>query len=424
MNVIIQRERKVQMADLQFIHAADLHLDSPFQGLSHLPERIFRRVQDSTFTSFTRIVDEAIRREVDFVLLAGDLYDGEDRSLKAQSRLKVEMKRLEQANIAVYVIHGNHDHLSGRWARLDWPSNVYFFRDEVEVFEYGRGGDVLAHIYGYSYPRREVIENISKKYTKKTGARYHIGLLHGQAQGSKGHDPYAPFSVQELLDKEFDYWALGHIHQYQQLDPTILYPGNIQGRNRKEIGEKGCVVVHLSESKMATEFVATADIIWKNTKVSITGVDSVQEIIDRCEEAVESNRERGHGVMLTFTFVGHGPLHSVLADEEQVHEWLNELNDREERHHSFVWIVSYQRQTTIAWDRDRFRQEDHIISDFIGVVDQRKQDQDFFTKATAQLYKHRRAKRYLEALSSEEQERLIEEAEALIISELLKEDEQ
>ena len=113
------------MEQIRFIHTADLHLDSPFLGLNKLPDKLFGRLQESTFSALERIVDTAIEKSVDFVLFVGDLFDGEDRSIKAQARLRKQLKRLEEEDISAFITYGNHDHMAGDWVKLDMPDNVY-----------------------------------------------------------------------------------------------------------------------------------------------------------------------------------------------------------------------------------------------------------------------------------------------------------
>ena len=102
------------MSGIRFIHAADLHLDSPFVGLKNVPEAILHKMKEAPFLAFRKLIEEAIARKVDFILLAGDLYDGENRSLRTQVRFRREMERLLEHGIQVYIIHGNHDHLGGK----------------------------------------------------------------------------------------------------------------------------------------------------------------------------------------------------------------------------------------------------------------------------------------------------------------------
>ena len=158
---------EIIMKSISFIHGADLHLDSPMVGLSYLPKEIFERLKESTFTALSHLVDAAIVHEVDFVILAGDLFDEQDRSVRAQIRLQKEMERLNKEEIEVFVIHGNHDHLNGDWVHLDFPKNVHVFPERVEVKFHTTKTNAVAHLYGFSYPTRHLENNYLSQYRKK-----------------------------------------------------------------------------------------------------------------------------------------------------------------------------------------------------------------------------------------------------------------
>ena len=258
------------MKSLKFIHCADLHLDSPFVGLK-LPRRLHELARQSTFSSFTRIVNKAIEEEVDFLVIAGDLYDGEDRSIRAQIYFRNEMEKLAGKGIPVFIVHGNHDHLSGNWTKLKWPDNVFVFPGDVKMIPHCTKDGVRVHLYGFSYAKRHVRERMISHYRKEEGADFHIGILHGHDSKNGNHYSYAPFTVKELAGKGFDYWALGHIHQRQVLkkDPLIIYPGNIQGRHRNETGEKGCYLIEMSEKETKASFIETAPIRFERQKLDL-----------------------------------------------------------------------------------------------------------------------------------------------------------
>ena len=281
------------MKSINFIHAADLHLDSPFVGLKQMPDPILGELRAASFRAFQHIIREAIIRKVDFILLAGDLYDGANRNLRTQILFRKEMERLQQHDIQVYIIHGNHDHLGGDWISLQQPDNVHVFGSECEVKEYTKQ-ETKVFIYGYSYPSQRVVDRIIKSYHKKEGADYHIGMLHGNVEGESEHSSYAPFSVEELVEKEFDYWALGHIHKRQELlgSPPIIYPGNTQGRHRKESGLKGCYYVSLSGKHADLQFIPTSQIIWEAVKVELQEDESFDDLLTKCRTIFQELRNQ------------------------------------------------------------------------------------------------------------------------------------
>ncbi|WP_374723695.1 metallophosphoesterase family protein [Calidifontibacillus erzurumensis] len=412
------------MEKIKFIHAADLHLDSPFKGLNRLPKPLFDKLKESTFISFFNMIEIALREQVDFVCIAGDLFDEEMRSLKAQISLRNGFEKLAQSGISVFVVHGNHDHLGGSWAQLSWPENVYFFPNHVEVMPFVKNGEKLAHIYGFSYGKRQVTENMVKYYEKKEGAPYHIAMLHGNLQGKVDHDPYAPFTVSELVDKNFDYWALGHIHKQQILhkNPYIIYPGNLQGRHSKESGEKGCFIVEMDNVHTNCRFVPCASVVWEEWKISIDNFSTIDEFIRDVHRKKEAYRNSDNGrrnaTILTIELCDSGAIYKELQDESLLKELCDILNEGEDVEEHSIWIGAIRNETTEQYDRQILKSESHFIGDLIKRIDEYGDNQ--YEEALAQLLENRKASIYLEALKDDKQE-VLQQAERLLFNELLKE---
>lgn len=394
------------MKQITFIHAADLHLDSPMIGLSHLPKEIFERLKESTFVALKKLVDEAINHQVDFVILAGDLFDEQDRSVRAQMRLRKEMERLDRYHIPVFVIHGNHDHLNGEWIHLDMPSNVHIFGEKVE-FKKCIAEEIVTHLYGFSYGSRHVMESHLDEYVKHEDADFHIGILHGHGEGSSGHSHYAPFHLKELIDKKFDYWALGHIHKRSILheNPYIVYPGNIQGRNRKEIGKKGSYLVRLTKSDTKLDFIETSDIRWKTLQLDGQEANSFQQLYLLCQNKMEENRLQGKGILLSLT------LHNVRLPDKELASVLNgdllqTLQDEEREEPSFVWPIQIEIERAYEWNRSQLEKE----SDFYYELFQASDQLDTVTESIRPLYEHPIARKFIPELTEKEMQVLKQEA--------------
>ncbi|MFN7249273.1 MAG: exonuclease SbcCD subunit D [Anaerobacillus sp.] len=409
------------MKKTRFIHAADLHLDSPFQGLSNLPIKLLQEARESTFEALQKLVAYAIKYQVDFVIFAGDLFDGEDRSLKAQSKFKKAMEELQEYGIHCYIIHGNHDHLKGNWVSISWPDNVFFFKAEVDVYKF-RKADLTVHLYGYSYPQKTVKDNIAVNYQRIGEADFHIGILHGTADGQEGHDHYAPFSVQQLVEKEFDYWALGHIHKRQVLheNPFVVYSGNFQGRHKKELGDKGIYFVELDHYHSSTlTFLPTSELHWEELTVSIEGIETIDELKNRCELSITEAKKCDRKLFVILRFVGSGPLHNYLT--EGVAEFIEVLNWGQEEKEQFAYIVDKKLETIGEWDRQQIKKEQHLLSDIITACDRLLADQEPLVDALAEVFSNQKLKRYLTPFTEEEQKQLLLEAESYILTEFLKE---
>ncbi|WP_054669975.1 metallophosphoesterase family protein [Lentilactobacillus senioris] len=233
---------------MKFIHAADLHLDSPFRGLanSKMPTALLQRMQQSTFEAATRVFDAAINNQVDFVLLVGgDLFDRAEQSINAKYFLNQQLNRLNDAKIPVIISFGNHDYFAGDVNQLGFPENVFVFSNEVTTTKLTLKDGTVVAISGFSFANQWVSERMIANYpAADPQVDWNIGMLHGSAEGIHSTEgTYAPFSLAELNSKNYDYWALGHIHQRQSLDDqhVINYPGNTQGRHINESGSKGGV---------------------------------------------------------------------------------------------------------------------------------------------------------------------------------------
>ncbi|RSD29271.1 metallophosphoesterase family protein [Mesobacillus subterraneus] len=406
------------MKKVKFLHTADLHLDSPMVGLRHLPQNIFQRLQQSTFTALKNITDAAIKHEVDFVVMAGDLFDGEDRSIRAQAALRNEMERLAEKGIKVFAIHGNHDHLGARSVALDFPNNVHFFNDKVEHAVFRKKDGPVVHLYGFSYPERHVMERWILQYEKVEGADFHIGLLHGHFEGVSEHGKYAPFTLSELLDKDFDYWALGHIHKRSILSqqPYVIYPGNPQGRNRKEHGDKGAYIVTLTEAGSELSFFETADVFWDETVIDGKKASSFNEVYESCLAAIDEKRKDGRGTLLAIRI---DQLHPDLTDVKEKldnGELLELLQETEKAEASFVWTHRIEYTDNLVVDRGELIKQSDFYEELFSTIEQ----YDDIHSALSPLFQHSQARRHLGMLSEQEKEELVADAEEIVLQLLLK----
>lgn len=407
------------MKPVKFIHSADVHLDSPMTGLSHLPKSIFERLQESTFQAFKTLIDQAILHRVDFVILAGDLFDLDDRSIRAQIRLQREMERLDREGIRCVIVFGNHDHLGGSGFYVEMPQNVLIYGEEVEAKELYTNDGAKVILYGFSYPDRHVVARKINDYKKTDKGDYHIGILHGNLEGGLEHGNYAPFTLKELLEKDFDYWALGHIHKRAILceTPPVVYPGNTQGRNRKEKEGKGCYVVTLSQSGSNLQFIETSDIIWSDLTVDGDSVGSIEELYQACTAALEHERREGKGILAHISIINATA--AIAENAASISdELLDVLQDEEKEEESFVWPYSIKIEHSILWNKEDLTGKSDFYSELFDIVN----DNTGIEETLATLYNHRSARRFLTGLNDLEIAELKREAESFLIQELLRQE--
>ncbi|MFC6180842.1 metallophosphoesterase family protein [Lactiplantibacillus daowaiensis] len=275
---------------MKFIHAADLHLDTPFQGLTTLPTGWQQRLTTAAFTALDQLVTLAIDEQVDFVLLVGDLFDQQAQSVPAQAALMAALERLATAEIPVVLSFGNHD-FQPDMSQWHFPANVHAFGATVSTVEITTKQQQRVAITGFSYDQRWVTTPKINDYPlRSTGVDYQIGMLHGQV-GTSG-DHYAPFAVSDLLAKHYDYWALGHIHQRQALNttPPVIYPGNIQGRHRDEVGAKGCELVTSQADQLTVTFKSLAPLVWTAWTPTLTGTFDREQLLVQLKDQLQARQ--------------------------------------------------------------------------------------------------------------------------------------
>ncbi|EGL16809.1 MULTISPECIES: DNA repair exonuclease [unclassified Paenibacillus] len=325
------------MKALKFLHAADLHLDSPFKGMNAVPERIRDVIRESTFGALNRLVRLAVREKVDFAVFSGDIYDAGDRSLRAQLRFRSALAELDRAGIPALVIHGNHDPLDGRGADLEWPAGAYVYPsdrvEKVRIVKEDRG--LIAEVHGISYASAAVTENLALRFRSGDASVFQVALLHTNVDGRPGYDNYAPCSKSDLMGRGIDYWALGHIHTREIVmdqKPAAVYPGNIQGRSIRECGPRGCYIVAVDENgSPELDFHALDGVRWQQESLSIAGIGTEQELQESLQDLLARLREKAEGrpTVARIFLEGRGPLHLKLQAGSTLADLLRELRESE-----------------------------------------------------------------------------------------------
>ena len=404
--------------EITFIHAADLHLDSPFKGLADTPPHIFQEIKDSTFLALDKLVDMAIEKQVDFILISGDLFDNEKQSLKAQIRLKKAFERLKEYDIAVYLSYGNHDYINGNIHKVTYPDNVFIFPDEeVRSFLYEKEGVPLASISGFSYVNRAVEDNKTSEYMiQHPEATFHIAMLHGSIQGNADHVPYAPFQISELVSKDFNYWALGHIHKRAVLkeNPFIVYPGNTQGRHRKETGEKGCYHVTLSTSETKLTFIPLHQIEFNSLTTDVSSCTEVFQLESVIQEALKELPAKGSRLLDVTLLANHDALRHWQT-EGQLEEIIDIINETISNRGPWDYIF----RTAIHIEQKMEDHEAYYGEHFLGELSSRL-DESTVPGYLQELYQHKQARKFLEMPLEEDEKEMKAEARARLLDELLK----
>lgn len=273
---------------MKFIHTADIHLDSPLSGLAAYKDAPAERLRTVTRDAFTRLVDLAIEEAVDFMVIAGDLYDGTWKDYNTGHFFCREMGRLNKARIPVYLLYGNHDAESEMTKKLTMPANVHTFESrKANTF---RIDSLKVALHGRSYKEAATLDNLAASYPAPVAGWFNIGVLHTALGGYAAHANYAPCTLTELTTKGYQYWALGHVHEHAilQEDPWVVFPGNLQGRHIRETGARGAMLVTADETGVqSVERVLVDALRWHRVEVDASGAATLPEVTRLVGKAFE-----------------------------------------------------------------------------------------------------------------------------------------
>ena len=363
----------------RFIHAADPHLDSPLRGLVAHEGAPAQLLRGATRRAFENLVALAIDEKVDFLLIAGDLYDGDWRDYTTGLFFRSQMVRLNQHGIPVFLITGNHDAASVISKKLPMTDNLQVFSTRTAESKEVPG--VPAVVHGRGFPHRAVPENLAHDYPAALPGKFNIGLLHTSLNGRPGHDTYAPCSVQDLQAKGYGYWALGHIHQPEVIseEPWIVFAGNCQGRHARETGPRGCYLVTVDDHlDVESAEWRTLDVVrWEVVEADLGGLEQESEVVRRIRDALSLAIESAEGRLLAtrILLTGASPLHGVLLREigrirAEVAAIAQDFGE------DAVWIEQIKVATSPVYDLGELAERDALTKTVLETLEQATHRQD------------------------------------------------
>ena len=363
----------------RFIHAADLHMDTPFTGMRRVDASLVATLRDATTLAFENLVEAALEHDVAFVVIAGDIYDGPERGVRAQLAFRNGLDRLAQAGISSFVVHGNHDPVEEGWSAVrKWPDRVTVFGPgSVATVPVERGGQTLALVHGISYARRETKDNLALRFGRDQAECFQVGVLHCNAGANVDYTPYSPCSVDDLMSAGLDYWALGHVHLRQFLHeggPWIAYPGNLQGLSPKpsERGPKGALLVDVDDGRVASVNFLPLDVVrFDAFDLDIAALSDVAGLVDAL---VDAARERaathdGRTLVLRMSLTGRGPVHRDLRRGHIREQVLQLVRTALTSVTPAVWLDALDDRTSPELDVAVLRGRGDFAADLIETVD-------------------------------------------------------
>jgi DNA repair exonuclease SbcCD nuclease subunit len=313
-------------AVFKFLHVADIHLDSPLAGLQRYEGAPVDEIRAASRRALENMVQLALDEAVSFVVIAGDVYDGDWPDYNTGLFFVRQMTRLHDAGLSVYIVAGNHDAANKMTKSLRLPDRVKVFSHKAAETVEVAGCDTVIH--GQGFAAAAVFDNLAAGFPRGSSGVFNLGLLHTSATGHDGHERYAPCSLDDLQSRDYDYWALGHIHKRQRLacDVPAMFPGNIQGRHVREPGAKGCLLVTVDDRGRAEPRFEPLDVMrWETCELDVRqaqrGEDVLASFSARLPAVLQAAQDRP--LALRVELRGACPAHEALAGQPQ--KWTNEL---------------------------------------------------------------------------------------------------
>ncbi len=362
----------------RFLHAADIHLDSPQRGLDRYEGAPVSECRGATRQALEKLVELAIVEKVAFVVIVGDLYDGDWPDYNTGLFFGKQMMKLRDAGIPVFMIRGNHDAANKMTNDLKLVDNVRVLSSqqaETVLFE-----DCGVAIHGQSFPTQAVVTNLARSYPARRKGYFNLGLLHTCVTGREGHEDYAPCSLDDLRGREYGYWALGHIHTRELLfqeDPWIVFPGNLQGRHARETGPKGCMLISVNDHH---EVVAAEprwlDVMrWETCLLDARGAQDGDEVVARFRERLSQLVSACDGRLLALRVDVQGATRAHASLTSHTLHWTSELRQAGMDCGSCrVWIEKVLLRTTPERTLEETIQADTPLAELAALIDELRGD--------------------------------------------------
>ncbi len=353
-----------------FVHAADLHLDSPLQGLERYEGAPVAEVRSATRRALSNLVQLCLEENARFLLLAGDLYDGEWRDYSTGLFFSSQMARLRETNTRVIWLRGNHDAQSKLTRHLSLGEHCKELSTKRP--ESVRLEDLDVAVHGQGFAVAQVTDDLTEKYPEPERGVLNIGLLHTALSGRVGHMPYAPTDVRSLIARGYDYWALGHVHQREvvHVDPYIVFPGNLQGRHVRETGEKGATLVRVEDGAITQVEHRSLDVVrFVQLSVNVEAAQNVSEVAHLTKQALTAALNQAGGRLLAtrIQLVGRSKAHSDLTKDidrtrAQLQSVANDLSAGD------VWVEDVRLRTTLPLDISQLQERDDAIGHLLRAL--------------------------------------------------------
>jgi DNA repair protein SbcD/Mre11 len=409
----------------KFVHAADLHIDSPLRGLERYEGAPSEILRGATRRAFSNLITLCLEEGADLLLLAGDLFDDDWRDYGSGLFFANELKRLREAGVRVVWVRGNHDAASKitRYLKLgEHVRELSVKRPETAIFD-----DLGIAVHGQGFPTAAVSDDLADRYPAPCSDLVNVGLLHTAVDGREGHARYAPCRLTTLVNKGYDYWALGHVHQREVLnaDPWVVFPGNLQGRHARELGAKGACIVTLEHGRVTAVDACALDVVrWQLCRVDASDASSVDDVVELARSELEREAARADGRLLAARVVLSGATRAHVALQEDSERLTAQIRACGLELGAPAWVEKVRIETRAPLDLERLRRKDDATGQLARSLALLREDADARAELLAAFTELRQKlpselRRHLEQQTGEGFGAVLDDVEQLLLPRLL-----
>ncbi len=371
---------------MKFVHAADIHLDSPLRGLDKYPGAPADAMRSASRRAMKNLVDLCVDEGADLLVIAGDLYDGTWKDFGTGLFFVGQMARLNDHGVKVVLLRGNHDAASQVAKNLTMPGNVRELsvkKPQTFLFE-----DIGVAVHGQGFATRAVTDDLAARYPDPASGLVNIGVLHTSMDGREGHEPYAPTTLATLAARGYDYWALGHVHKREVLskEPWVVFPGNLQGRHAKETGPKGATLVTVAGGRIASVEARALDVVrWEALSIDAAACATEVDVLDRIRDALARAVKDAEGRALAARVVvgGESAAHLALAADPE--RFVAEVRALATDAGADVWIEKVKVKTRAPLDLPGLRAQPDAIGELARALDALRRDDGALLELASEL---------------------------------------
>lgn len=279
------------MKKVKIVHTADLHFDTPFNEVDDKQRAINKEELREVFKNIINFCKE---KQVDILLLAGDIFDNLTLNRETIYFLENVFNYIKETR--VFISPGNHDPYNNKsfYKLIKWPKNVYIFKDKLEKVYIK---ELETNVWGAAFNEKYVRESLIKGFSQNN-KEINIMVIHGEISSSSEGNEYNPITLKDIKESGMDYIALGHRHNFSGVlkegNTFYSYSGCPQGRGFDETGDKGIIYGYVAKGAVELNFIKTCKRNYEEVYIDVSNLFGYEEVIKKILDVIKEEDRKNN----------------------------------------------------------------------------------------------------------------------------------